>query len=87
MKAFITAARVRALLTDARTEKDAADILRAHRVRYSYSTTGGVLHIRIPARAGCITVTRTASRNHPLTVAAAVPGAYPYPLPIYSWDD
>lgn len=87
MKALITAARVRHLTADARTEKDAAEILRRHRIKYSYSTAGGVLHIRIPARSGVITITRTASRVRPLYVAAPGAGCYPYPVPRFSWDD
>jgi len=90
MKIFITADRVRSILDDARTESDAALALRRHRIRYTFSTAGGFLHIRIPARAGVITVTRTASKSAPLRVAAAVPASvapYPYPVPCFTWDD
>lgn len=87
---LITPARIRFILGDARTEQDAARALRAHRVRYSFSTTGGYLHIRIPARTGTITVTRTASRTAPLRIATAAPSGpvpYPFPVPCWSWDD
>ena len=87
---LITADRIRAILDDARTESDAALLLQRHRVRYSFSTTGGVLHIRIPARSGVVTVFRTASRSHPLRISAAGPAApapYPYPVPRWTWDD
>lgn len=89
-KTLITTNRIRSILADARTEKDAADALRRHRIRYGYSTAGGYLHIRIPARAGMITVTRTASRTAPLAIAAAAPAGpvpYPYPVPRWTWDD
>lgn len=76
MKQFITAARVRAILANARTEKDAADILRAHHIKYGYSTSGGVLHIRIPARSGPLRVYRTACKSAPLVVAPAAPVPY-----------
>lgn len=87
---LVTLPRVRAILTDARTEQDAALELRAHRVRFSFSTAGGCLHIRIPARSGIITVTRTASRTAPLRIVAAAPSCpvpYPYPVPRWTWDD
>lgn len=89
---LVTVSRIRAILTDARTEQDAALELRAHRVRFSFSTAGGFLHIRIPARSGIITVTRTASRTQPLRIAAALPAGagpapYPYPVPRWTWDD
>jgi len=86
MKQLITPGRVRALLDGARTESEAADILRRHRIRYAYSTAGGALHIRIPGRAGAVTVTKTASRSAPLQVSAA--GAcYPYQVPLWTWND
>jgi hypothetical protein len=89
MKQIITADRVRALLDGTRTEADATAILRRHRIRYHYSTAGGVLHIRIPARTGIITVTRTASRLAPFVVSSAVPGTvrpYLFPLTLYRDD-
>lgn len=86
-RALLTPARVRRILDGAMTEQDAALALQRHRVRYSFSTTGGALHIRIPARRGHITVTRTASRTAPLRVSTAVPAGYPFPLPAWPWDD
>lgn len=83
MKMLVTAARIRSVLDGARTEKDAADALRRHRIKYTYSTVGGVLHIRIPSRSGVVTVTRTASRSAPLRIAAG----YPAPVPCWTWDD
>lgn len=87
---LVTLPRIRAILAGAMTEQDAALELRAHRVRYSFSTAGGILHIRIPARTGIITVTRTASRTAPLAIAAAAPAGpvpYPFPVPRWTWDD
>lgn len=86
-RALITADRIRVILADARTEKDAAQALQRHRVRYTYSTAGGYLHIRIPGRAGIITVTKTASRTAPLRIEAAGAAGYPFPLPRFTWDD
>ena len=87
---LVTLPRVRSILADAKNEQDAARALRARRVRYSFSTAGGVFHIRIPARTGTITVTRTASRTAPLRIVAAAPAGsvpYPFPVPCWSWDD
>lgn len=86
MRITLTANRVRSILDGVKTEQEAAKVLRQHRIRYSYSTTGGTLHIRIPARSGIVTVTRTASRTAPLRVAAAS-AYYPFPLPRWNWDD
>ena len=89
-RALITADRIRAILDDIHTETDAALESRRHRIRYSFSTAGGFLHIRIPARTGIITVTRTASRTAPLRIAAAAPAGqapYPYPVPCWTWND
>lgn len=77
---LVTVPRVRAILADACTEIDAAQALRRHRVRYSFSTAGGVFHIRIPARSGIITVTRTASHSAPFRIAAAPAGPVPAPF-------
>lgn len=90
IKSLLTPDRVRSILDGARTEIDAALALRRHHVRYSYSTTGGTLHIRVPARTGTVIVYRTASRSQPLRVAAAAPAGvapYPYPVPRWTWDD
>lgn len=77
-KTLLTVGRVRTILSDARTEADAAAILREHRIRFSFSTSGGVFHIRIPARSGVVTVTRTASRSCPFRIAAGMPTPPPF---------
>ena len=82
MKCLVTIGRVRSVLDDVKTESDAALVLRRHRIRYSYSTEGGIFHIRIPARSGIITVTRTASRSAPLAIAAAPAVSAPFPFPL-----
>ena len=87
MKTLVTPDRIRSILDGAHNEMDAAARLRSHRIRYSYSTTGGYLHIRIPARSGAVTVTRTASRTAPLRIEAAAPVGYPFPVPRWTWDD
>lgn len=96
MKMLLTADRIRAVLDDARTEKDVELSLRAHKIRYSYDTRAGFLAFRIPARSGVVLVYRTASRFAPFQVRSAAPAArsaaplrvgYPYPVPRWTLDD
>ena len=78
MKLLITADRIRAIVADARTEKDIELSLRSHKVRYSYDTSAGFLAFRIPARSGAVLVYRTCSRSAPFQVRSAAPAAcYP----------
>ena len=63
MKMLLTADRIRAVVADARTEKDIELLLRSHKVRYSYDTSTGFLAFRIPARSGTVLVYRTCSRS------------------------
>ena len=87
MKLLLTADRVRSVLKDARTEKDAASALRAHRIRYTFSTTGGYLHIKVPIRSGSLRVYRTANKTAPLAVVAAAPAPYAFARPVWpSWE-
>lgn len=79
-KILITAGRIRSILADAYTDADAVAALRRHRIRYSYSTEGGQLHIRIPSRSGVIAVYQA---GRPLT-SAAVP--VPFHMPTYTDD-
>lgn len=89
MKLLLTADRVRAMVTGARTEKDIELLLRSHKVKFSYDTGAGFLAFRIPARSGTVLVYRTCSRSAPFTVRAAAPApaGYPYKLPRFAWDD
>ena len=87
MKQLVTAERIRSIIAGAATEKDAADNLRRHRIRFEYSTEGGTFHIRIPCRSGCVRIVRTAYRSAPLRIVPASPAPYPYPLPRFTWDD
>ena len=89
MKMLLTVDRVRAMVADARTEKDIEYLLRSHKVRYSYDTSAGFLAFRIPARSGTVLVYRTCSRSAPFRaiVAAPAPAGYPYKLPRFALDD
>lgn len=87
MNIMVTTSRIRSILKGIRTEKDAAAALRAHRIRYSFSTEGGFTHIRIPYRAGSLRVYRTASKSAPLVVTAAAPAPYQFSRPVWpTWE-
>ena len=87
MNILLTSSRVRSVLKDARTEKDAVAALKAHRIKYSFSTIGGVFHILIPSRTGMIRVYRTASKSAPLAVTLVAPAPYQFARPIWpSWE-
>lgn len=81
MKQLITTARIRSILAGICTEKSAAEALRAHRVKYTFTTEGGALHIRIPARSGYIRIVKTCSRSAPLAVYGPGPAGLPYLFP------
>lgn len=89
MKMLLTADRIRAVVADARTEKDIELSLRSHKIKFSYDTGAGFLSFRIPARSGTVLVYRTCSRSAPFAVRAAAPdpSGYPYKLPRFAWDD
>lgn len=84
MKILVSAGRVRSIISDATTEKEIENALRAHKIRFSYTTAPGFLAIRIPCRTGALLVTRTHGRPRPYMTQA--PG-YPHPVPRYTWDD
>jgi len=81
---FVTSARVRAILADAKTECDVIDALRRHGIRYRYSTETGYLHIRIPCRTGVVLVFRSV---HPLRIPGAVWTGSPFPVPVLHLDN
>ena len=87
MKQLITQNRIRSVIAGAMTERDAAECLCRHRIRYEYSTAGGVFHIRIPCRSGAFRIVKTANRSAPLDVRSSAVTCYPYPVPRFSWDD
>ena len=89
MKMLLTADRIRSAIAGARTEKDVELSLRRHRIRFAYDTRAGFLAFRIPARSGPVLVYRTCSRSAPFAVrsAAAAPAGYPFPVPVFTWDD
>lgn len=79
MKMLLTADRVRAIVADARTEKDVELSLRSHKVKFSYDTGAGFLAFRIPARSGTVLVYRTCSRSAPFRAIVAAPEGSAFP--------
>ena len=75
MKILLNAARIRAMIDGAMTEKDIELALRAHGVRYSYDTSAGYLAIRVPVRSGIVRIYRTASRTASWQVRTATEAA------------
>ena len=70
----ITANRVRAMIEDCTTEMEVAKALRAHKVKYTFTTDTGFLTIRIPCRKGSVRVYRTCSRAARFAVQHRTPG-------------
>ena len=86
---LITSDRIRSVIADCKTEIDIVSTLRAHKIRYSFSTDTGILAIRIPCRKGYIRIYKTCSRSAPFTVRTESPAPYnyPFPVPAFSWND
>ena len=70
--------RIRKIISDCTTEADIQATLRAHKIRFSWTTANGETAFRIPCRKGAVVITRNQSR--PATVMTSP--AYYYP-PIY----
>lgn len=97
MKILLTADRVRSILTGARTEKDVENILRAHRIRFSWTTSPGFLAARVRVRSGSVLIVRTASRSAPFSVRfdpvsgsvspVSVFQCCPFPVPRFPVND
>lgn len=87
MKLLLTPARVRSVIAGAVNEKDIENALRAHKIRFSYTTAPGGLAIRVPVRSGAILITRAPARSVPFRSFMAPAPGYPFPVPRFSWDD
>jgi len=75
-KILISSARIRRIIADAITPADVVDLLRCHGIRYSFTTEGGALHIRVPVRTGTV---RIYCEGDPLRRYPA-PAIYPAPV-------
>lgn len=70
---LITAARIRSLISACRTDADITAMLRGHKIRYTYTTEGGELAIRIPTRKGALRIIRNAPGKMIIHNSAPVP--------------
>ena len=88
MLSLVTVPRIRSVIDGARSEYEIADALRRHKIRFSFSTSTGFLHIRIRSGAGPILVYRTAGRSAPIVIRSAptAPTA-PYRVPYRTDND
>lgn len=84
---LISAARIRSVISDARTECDVVDALRRHGIPYTFSTDGGALHIRIISRSGPVQVVRSGSVPVPVFRSGSVPVPYRFIVPVPRSDD
>lgn len=81
----VTAARVRSLVTECKTEMEIAHVLRSHKIRYTFTTETGTLTIRIPCHKGCVRVYRTCSRSAPFMVQGTK-STMVFPVPVLHAD-
>ena len=77
---IITPARVKAIVSDCKTDADLIATLRYHKIRYGYTTETGYLSVVIPCSTGKVRVYRTASRSNPFRVAPVSPAPFYYKM-------
>ena len=75
---IITPSRIKAIVSDCRTDADLVASLRRHKIRYGYTTETGYLSVVIPCSTGKVRVYRTASRSNPFRVAPVQPVHFYY---------
>lgn len=70
---IITPNRIKAIVSDCKTDADLVATLRRHKIRYGYTTESGFLSVVIPCSTGKVRVYRTASRQNPFRVMPVSP--------------
>lgn len=75
---IITPNRIKAIVSDCKTDADLVANLRHHKIRYGYSTDSGFLSVVVPCSTGKVRIYRTASRSNPFRVAPVAPAPYYY---------
>lgn len=73
---IITPARIKAIVSDCKTDADLIANLRQHKIRYGYTTESGFLSIVVPCSSGKVRIYRTASRSNPFKVAPVSPAPF-----------
>ena len=82
-----TSKRIKSMIADCRTDADLVGILRAHKIRYTYTTETGTLSVKIPCRKGAIRIYRTCSRSAPYMVTSVTPSPFvPAAIPVLHPD-
>ena len=75
---IITPSRIKAIVSECKTDADLVATLRHHKVCYGYTTETGYLSIVIPCSTGKVRVYRTASRSNPFKVIPVSPAKVYY---------
>lgn len=75
---IITPNRIKALVSNCKTDVDLTAILRSHKVRFWYTTETGFLSVVVPCSTGKVRIYRTASKSNPFRVAPATPALFYY---------
>ena len=70
---ILTPNRVKAIVSDCKTDADLTATLRRHKIRYRYTTESGFLSVVVPCSTGNVRIYRTASRSNPFRVIPALP--------------
>lgn len=82
---MLSPSRIRAIISDCHTEREISDVLRRHKIKYSFATDTGYMSIRIPCKKGFIRIYRTCSRSHPFLVSSVPPVPF-MPVPVLHND-
>lgn len=77
---IIIPARIKAIVSDCKTDADLVATLRHHKIRYGYTTESGFLSVVIPCSTGKVRVYRTASRSNPFRVVPVFPAPFYHKL-------
>ena len=75
---IITANKIKAIVSECKTDADLAATLRYHRIKHRYTTETGFLSVVIPCSTGKVRVYRTASKSNPFRVAPVMPTPFYY---------
>jgi len=75
---IITPSRVKAIVSECKTDADLVANLRRHKIRYGYTTETGFLSVVIPCSTGKVRVYRTASKSNPFRVVPIPPVNFYY---------
>ena len=75
---IVTPSRIRAIVSECKTDSDLVANLRHHKIKYGYTTETGFLSVVIPCKTCKVRIYRTASRSNPFRVAPVSPTPFYY---------